>query len=121
MPRRASSRTATRTDCACRKVLPSVRAVLFESAGRLGYARLKLPLTDVNPAILGHAEFTAFQQKAVKVFTDWRKATTPRLTGFGKDGHPKALIETIAEDLLDMFRQTPLLDAYDMYQHLMDY
>ena len=103
------------------KVLPSVRAVLFESAGRPGYARLKLPLAEVKPAILGHAEFTAFQQKATQVFADWRKATTPRLTGFGKDGHPKALIETIAEDLLAAFRQAPLLDAYDVYQHLMDY
>jgi type I restriction enzyme M protein len=54
-------------------------------------------------------------------FTDWRKATTPRLTGFAKDDHPKALIETIAEDLLTRFRQTPLIDAYDVYQHLMDY
>jgi type I restriction enzyme M protein len=103
------------------KVLASVRAVLFESAGRSGYARPKLQLTEVKSAIFGHAEFTAFQQKATKVFADWRKATTPRLTRFGKDGHPKALIETIAEDLLDMFRQAPLLDAYDMYQHLMDY
>jgi type I restriction enzyme M protein len=31
------------------KVLPSVRAVLFESAGRPGYARLRLPLTEVKP------------------------------------------------------------------------
>src|SRR5690348_3780601 len=103
------------------KVLPSVRTVLFESAGRPGYSRLKLSLTEVKPAIFCHAEFTAFQQKATKVFTGWRKASTPRLTGFGKDGHPKALIETIAEDLLVMFRQAPLLDAYDIYQHLMDY
>ena len=107
------------------KVLPSVRGVLFEAfdktGGRPGYARLKPALTEVKPAILGHAEFAAFQQKATKVFADWRKATTPRLTGFGKDGHPKALIETIAEDLLAAFRQAPLLDAYDIYQHLMDY
>jgi type I restriction enzyme M protein len=103
------------------KVLPSVRGVLFESAGRPGYARLKLPLTDVKAAILGHAEFAAFQRQATKGFGDWRKATTPRLTGFGKDGHPKALIATIAEDLLATFRQAPLLDAYDVYQHLMDY
>ncbi|MFH1924431.1 MAG: type I restriction endonuclease subunit M, partial [Planctomycetota bacterium] len=34
---------------------------------------------------------------------------------------PKALIENIAEDLLAAFRQVPLLDAYDVYQHLMDY
>src|SRR3990172_1198962 len=103
------------------KVLPSARGMLFESAGRPGYARLKLPLAEVRPAILGHAEFAAFQQKATKTFADWRKATTPRLTDFDKDGHPKALIETIAEDLLAAFRQAPLLDAYDVYQHLMDY
>ena len=75
----------------------------------------------MKPAILGHAEFAAFQQKATKGFADWRKATTPRLTGFDKGGHPKALIETIAEDLLAAFRQSPLLDAYDIYRHLMDY
>ena len=103
------------------QVLPAVRAALFESAGRPGYARVKLPLTEVKPAILSHAEFSAFQQKATKTFTDWRKAATPRLTGFDKEGHPEALIETIAEDLLAAFRQAPLLDAYDIYQHLMDY
>ena len=103
------------------KVLPSVRGVLFESAGRAGYGRLKSPLAAVKPAILGHAEFAAFQQKATKGFADWRKATTPRLTGFDKGGHPKALSETIGEDLLAAFRQSPLLDAYDVYQHLMDY
>jgi len=103
------------------QVLPSVRSMLFESAGRPGYVRMKLPLAEVKPAIFGHAEFTAFQQKATKVFADWRKATTPRLTGFGKDGHPKVLIETVAEDLLAAFRQMPLVDAYDIYQHLMDY
>jgi type I restriction enzyme M protein len=103
------------------KVLRSVRGVLFDSAGRPGYARLQLPLTEVKPAILGHAEFAAFQQKATNGFAAWRNATAPRLTGFGKDGHPKALIETIAEDLLATFRKAPLLDAYDVYQHLMDY
>ena len=103
------------------EVLPSVRGVLFESAGRPGYARLKSPLVSVKPAILGHAEFAAFQQKATKGFADWRKVTTARLTSFDKDGHPKTLIEAIAEDLLAAFRQSPLLDAYDVYQHLMDY
>ena len=107
------------------QVLPSVRGLLFEAfdktGGRPGYARLKPALTEVKPAIFGHAEFTAFQQKATQVFADWRQAATRHLTGFGKDGHPKSLIETIAEDLLAAFRQAPLLDAYDIYQHLMDY
>jgi type I restriction enzyme M protein len=103
------------------KVLPNVRGVLFESAGRPGYARLKSPLTEVKPAIFGHAEFATFQQRATKIFADWRKATMPRFTGFAKDSHAKELIETVAEDLLAAFRQAPLIDAYDVYQHLMDY
>ena len=103
------------------QVFPSVRNFLFESAGRPGYARLKPALTEVKRAILEHPEFSRLQKEAGKVFADWYKATTPCLAGFGKDGHPKALIETIAEDLLAAFRQAPLLDAYDVYQHLMDY
>ncbi len=102
------------------KVLPSVRTDLFESAGRPGYARLALPLVEVKPAILGHAEFAAFQQKASKCFAVWSKTTTPCLTEFAKDGHPKALLETIAEDLLETFRRASLIDTYAVYQHLVD-
>jgi len=103
------------------QVLPSMRAALFENVGRPGYARLKLALPEVKPAIFGHAEFTAFNQTATQRFTGWREATTPSLTGFGQDGHPKALIEATAEALLATFKPAPLLDAYDIYQHLMDY
>ena len=102
-------------------VLPAVRAALFESAGRPGYSRLKLPLPEVKTAILGHAEFTAFNQTATRLFDGWRTAATKELTAFDKDSHPKALIESIAENLLDTFKTAPLLDAYDIYQHLMDY
>ncbi len=103
------------------KVLPKVRAALLESAGRLDYARLKVPLAEVKPAIFGHPEFTAFNQAALQRLAAWRAAVTPTLTGFGKDGHPKRLIEGIAESLLTTFKEAPLLDAYDIYQHLMDY
>ncbi len=103
------------------QVFPGVRSYLFESAGRPGYARLKLALTEVKSEILEHAEFSAFQQKVAKVFAEWRSANTPLLTGFGKDSHPKEFIQTIAEALLIAFRQVPLVDAYDVYQHLMDY
>ena len=102
-------------------VLPSVCGVLFESAGRPGYVRLKPEFTEVKSAILEHPEFSTFQQKVGKVFADWRTANMPSLTGFGRDGHPKELIETIAEDLLAAFRRATLFDAYDVYQHLMDY
>ncbi len=103
------------------QVIPGVRAALFKKADRAGYSQLKLPIAEVKPAIFGHAEFTAFNDSVTKLFAKWKKAAVPHLKGFAQDGHPKALIETIAEDLLATFRAAPLLDAYDVYQHLMDY
>jgi type I restriction enzyme M protein len=103
------------------KVLPSVREILFESAGRAGYAQLRLSLTEVNATVLGHAEFTAFQEQATQTFADWSSKAQSKLVAFDTGGHPKALIETIAGELLAAFRTVPLLDAYDVYQHLMNY
>lgn len=103
------------------QVLPSVRLFLFESAGRPDYVRLKPVLSEVRRAIVEHPEFAEFRANAGKLFVEWGKANRPCLAGFDKDGHPKGLIETIAEDLLAAFRRAPLLDAYGIYQNLMDY
>jgi type I restriction enzyme M protein len=103
------------------KVIPSVRAALFKDGDHAGYCQLNLPIAEVKPAIFGHAEFTDFINGVTKLFGKWRKASTPLLKGFDQGGHPKALIETVGEDLLATFRAAPLLDAYDVYQHLLDY
>ncbi len=103
------------------QVIPGVRTALFQPADRPGYDHLQLPIAEVKSAILEHAEFAAFNQAVTQLFDQWQQSNTPRLIGFDKDGHPKVLIETIAEDLLATFKAAPLLDAYDVYQHLMDY
>jgi type I restriction enzyme M protein len=103
------------------KIMPGLRAALFENFNRPGYCQLRFPIAEVKPAIFGHAEFTAFHESATRLFTKWKQASTPLLKGFAKDGHPKPLIATIAEDMLATFKTAPLLDAYDVYQHLMDY
>lgn len=103
------------------RVMPSLRDVLFESAGRSGYLSLRLAIGDVKPTIFNHAEFRAFTKSVTEIFEDWRAAVAPQLTKFKENSHPKALIESIAEELLSRFRKAPLLDAYDVYQHLMDY
>ncbi len=102
------------------RVLPGLRAALFEPL-RPGYAQLKLPLPEVRPTILGHAEFSAFNQSVTALFDGWRAAATQQLSAFGQDGHPKALIAALSEALLAAFKTAPLLDAYDVYQQLMDY
>ncbi len=101
--------------------LPRLHLSIGLPCVRPGYAALKLLIAEVKPTIFAHPEFTAFTTKAKKLFTKWQTASTPLLKGLAKDSHPKPLIETIAEDLLATFKTAPLLDAYDVYQHLMDY
>ncbi|MDD2775637.1 MAG: class I SAM-dependent DNA methyltransferase [Gallionella sp.] len=103
------------------KVIPAVRSTLFDSSARAGYAQLKLPIAEVKSAIFAHPQFTAFNQTASQVFSDWANVATPLLKGFAQNSHPKPLIETLSEDLLARFKATPLVNAYDLYQHLMDY
>jgi type I restriction enzyme M protein len=103
------------------QVMPAVRLLLFESAGRAGYYRLKLPETEIKPAIIGHPEFAAFNASVTELFEKWKKANAPRLSAIKQGDHPKAFIETLSEDLLATFRKARLIDPYDVYQHLMDY
>jgi type I restriction enzyme M protein len=102
-------------------ILPGVRVALFQPADRPSYCHLRVPISDIKSTIFGHAEFTAFQKKANWLFDKWKEANTPGLMGFKKSSHPKRLVETISEDLLATFKAAPLLDAYGLYQHLMDY
>ena len=103
------------------QVLPGVRGVLFESAGRPCYCQLRLPNTEIKAAILEHDEFAAFKATVTDIFDKWQSANVKRLKSFGQEGQPKELIATIAEDLLATFKTASLLDSYDIYQHLMDY
>ncbi len=103
------------------KVMPAVRATLFENAGRPGYSQLRVPISDVKAAILNHKQFAKFKAAVTGSFEHWQTSNTPLLKAFDVDGLPKELITTVGENLLDAFRNAPLLDAYDMYQHLMDY
>ena len=102
-------------------VLPTARSLLFESAGRLGYSRVKLPIGDIKAAIFGHAEFTAFNASITALFEKWETANVSRLKGIKAGDHPKVLVEGLSEDLLETFRAARLLGHYDVYQHLMDY
>jgi len=102
-------------------VFPAVRTALFKAAKRSGYSELKVATSEIKPAIFGHAEFTAFNETVTKLFGKWRKANTPTLKFIEIGRKPKALIAELSEDLLETFRKAPLLDPYDVYQHLMDY
>jgi type I restriction enzyme M protein len=103
------------------KVFPGVRSLLFEYAGRPGYSRLKIAPTELKATIFAHPEFTTFNKTVTALFFKWRTENTKQLMAIAKGHKPKALIDALSEDLLATFAKAKLVDAYDVYQHLMDY
>jgi type I restriction enzyme M protein len=102
------------------KVMPGLRNMLFKPL-REGYAQLQQPMTEVKAAVLAHTEFFAFNTQATSSFAAWQARNLPAMQGIQQGDKPKALVAQLAEDLLATFKPVPLVDAYDVYQHLMDY
>lgn len=102
------------------EILPSLRNTLFKDA-RKGYLKAKIASSEIKPAIHLDAEFLSLQKVNIGIYEAWKKKVVPHLNSFGKDNHPKALIGELSESLLNAFKKAKLIDAYDVYQHLMNY
>jgi len=101
-------------------VCPQLQAALLRP-GRAGYLDLAVDAAAIQRSIHQHPEFTAFIGRLNAHFGVWRERMKQRLRGLQTGLHPKALIDEIAEDLLAHYQGQPLVDAYGVYQALMDY
>lgn len=101
-------------------VMPNLRSALF-APQRPGYLKLKVSQAEIKPSIFAHPEFTNVNQSISGLFDAWRNEHRPSLQSIAIGDRPKALLNILAEDLLHRFETAPLLDAYDVYQHLQDY
>lgn len=102
------------------KVYPSLRNTLFEPHSD-GYSKLTIDAPKVKQAIFSHREFTAFKETMNTVFIDWKTATSKTLNNLTIGCRPKTIIHDISETLLNAYNNKALIDAYDVYQHLMSY
>ena len=103
------------------RVFPAVRRELFIDGDRAAYSLLKVDAAQIKTAIFAHPEFTTFNQQVTQLFADWKASNKPLLTDIKLGDRPKNLIDALSENLLETFRTVPLIDAYDVYQHLLDY
>lgn len=99
---------------------PSLRATLFKE-NRPGYSDLAVAVTEVQQAVLDSAEFTKFANSVRDTVDEWFAAHRPILQAVNAQTVPQDLITRIGDDLLARFRDTPLLDEYDVYEQLMTY
>ena len=103
------------------KVFPNLKSMLFSPADRPGYSHLAVEIREIRATIFGHAEFAAFKQTVSDLFLMWKQDNIKRMKDIQRGSNPKVLIETLSESLLATFRSAPLLEVYDVYQHLMNY
>jgi type I restriction enzyme M protein len=101
-------------------VCPQLRQTLFKSR-RPGYVDLAVEKPAIKSAIYEHPEFAAFIAGMNAHFADWRKKSAASLKALKNGSHPRDVIAALAEDLLAHYDGRPLIDPYDVYQHLMDY
>jgi type I restriction enzyme M protein len=101
-------------------VCPRLRDTLFNT-NRPGYVDLAVEKSAIKSAIYEHPEFTAFITGMNSHFDAWRKQSATKLKALQAGCHPKEVITTLAEGLLTHYAGQPLIDRYDVYQHLMDY
>jgi type I restriction enzyme M protein len=107
------------------QVLPAVRQALFAPVADLqrsnSYCQLTVEPSQIKATIFGHSEFTTFNETVTQRLAVWKDACVPLMTDIQMGERPKDLIEDLSESMLTAFDAAPLLDAYDVYQHLMDF
>ena len=101
-------------------VCPALRDALFKQL-RPGYLTLSVEKSAIKSAIYDHPEFASFITGMNTMFADWQHKSAKTLKALQPGCHPKTIIAELAEDLLAHYTGKPLIDKYDVYQHLMDY
>ncbi|WP_349627377.1 type I restriction-modification system subunit M [Arthrobacter sp. C9C5] len=100
---------------------PTLRQQLFKRAGREGYSELTVDISDVQQAILDSEEFARFSDKARAELAAWYTAHRAALESIDEDTKPNDLVAELGDDLLARFKDTALLDEYNVYEQLMTY
>lgn len=101
-------------------VCPQLRQTLFKET-RPGYLDLAVDKANIKRTIYKHPEFAALIAAMNGHFDAWRRRSAKTLKALKAGIHPKQVIFDLSEDLLAHYTDKPLINHYDVYQHLMDY
>ena len=101
------------------QVCPQLREALFRPL-RSGYLELAVTPAEVKATITAHPQFAGFLAGMAKHFAAWRQQAAAQLLALEAGCHPKAVIRELSEGLLTHYQGQPLIDAYAVYQLLLD-
>ncbi len=100
-------------------VFPAMKKDLFQVKEN-GYFELNMPLEETKAFILNHPQFQEFKTEVLENFEAWKSERIAHFNTLDKACHPKEEIKLSGELLLKTFENNPLIDAYDLFQYLMN-
>ena len=102
--------------------LPGLRSALLQPIpDRPGYSAIRVEKEETRNHIAAHAAYVAYRKRFNLEVDRWIQRHEPRLRAIQEGDSPREIIGSLSEDLLRRFHDFPLIDAYDLYQSLMDY
>ena len=101
-------------------VCPELRHSLFKE-NRPGYLDLAVEKSAIKSTIYEYHEFASFIADMNAHFAVWRESNSGMLKTLQAGCRPKEIIAQLSEGLLAHYADKPLIDPYDVYQHLMDF
>lgn len=101
------------------QVCPQLREALFRPL-RPGYLELAVPPAELKATITAHPQFAGFLAGMAKHFQAWKQGAAEQLVALESGCHPKEVIRELSEPLLAHYQGQPLIDAYAVYQLLLD-
>ena len=101
------------------RVCPQLREALFRLV-RTGYLELAVVPAELKATVMAHPQFAGFLAGMATHFQAWRQGAAQSLKSLEKDCHPKQVIKELSEGLLAHYQDQPLIDAYAVYQLLLD-
>ena len=101
------------------QVCPHLREALFRPL-RPGYLELAVPPSELKATITAHPQFAGYLEGMAEHFQAWKQGAAAQLLALKPGCHPKAVIRELSEGLLAHYQGQPLIDAYAVYQLLLD-
>ena len=102
------------------EVYPSLKSHLFSDL-REGYKKLNVGKMEIKEAIYDHHEFKSYSDQLNQVFNEWQDEVLSEMLNINEATAPKKFIHQISESILRYYSNRPLVNRYEVYQHLMDY
>ena len=102
---------------------PALRDELFkEGIPRTGYATLKVDKSTIRNSIQKNKDYQKQSALFHRHFEDWKAEVNATLESLCKGAKPKSLVKELGDSILRHFNKDVLLvDAYDVYDALMNY